>query len=117
MICTAGGDCVECLVPAHCGDDTDCTTYECNASNACVTHDEDPNEPCDGGAGICDGAGTCVECIVDGDCAGQNTSCTTFECTGGLCEPNHADDTTPCIAQSPPPVAGTCDGAGTCVPN
>ncbi|MFQ5414057.1 MAG: hypothetical protein ACE5E6_06320 [Phycisphaerae bacterium] len=65
----AGGNCVECVIDAHCNDGVFCNGAEtCDALNTCQPGGGDP---CiDPALPVCDEVDdTCVECLADADCA------------------------------------------------
>jgi hypothetical protein len=118
-VCSAGGTCVACNVPADCpGTDDFCKTRKCE-SNVCgftytgsgIALPDNQQTAGDCRTKVCDGAGAVRE-----DAASSDIVADTNDCTKDLC-----NGTTP---THPPEAPGTtcssggghkCDGAGACV--
>jgi hypothetical protein len=102
-MCTVGGNfcnagaCVECLAPATCPDanPTDCIMPTCSPQGACGTAPRDMGQVCTGGGTVCNATGVCVACNVPENCPDPG-ECKVRGCTGEMCVPTNAVDTTPC---------------------
>jgi hypothetical protein len=89
-VCDDTGACVECNVPADCGQDTECRTYTCtshvctvvNAPQTKITSAQTPGDchtiHCDGSGGLADPA------IDDSDLPVDGKECTEDHCTSGV---------------------------------
>lgn len=64
LVCTASGQCVECLSPDNCpATGTKCLAPTCSSQNVCGTTPTAVNTACtDNGGHVCSGAGACVQC-------------------------------------------------------
>jgi hypothetical protein len=122
MLCAPEvGACVECLVPADCPANSDCTNHRCAAFTSCKNSLDCPQGQ------VCDGSALrCVECVTDTDCAAESQCadhacklrCTSDKtCTplGLLCDPV-AGHCVHCVMNRECEPNGHCS-AGNCVTN
>jgi hypothetical protein len=114
-VCDGQGACVACLVPAHCGADSECRTQVCNADHTCGHTDAPLGTPLVGQiagdckVNACDGNGNAVVANDDTDFADDGNVCTSDVCMAGtLLHPNK-DLRAACGGSN------FCDGNGRCV--
>ena len=102
LYCDVGaGECIECLVHAHCPEDASwCHAGICDVPASCSAESPGCSE------GVCDLAkGTCVDCLQDTDCAGE------MLCVQTICK-----TPPPACEDDCDPHAMVCDvGKGHCV--
>lgn len=113
--CNGAGACVQCLMAAHCGANTECQAFACPAG-ACLTTRQDAGTPlamqtagnCQ--RAVCDGLGGTTAQDDDGDLPVDSNQCTGDVCTAGVPSNPALDAGTPCTQGG-----AVCNGASACV--